>query len=96
MSGSRVDVVQERDHLHTQRAPHSSRRHSDILEQVLENDICTECNELLFDYMYLGWTEASDDDKYWRTYMEMTCSSAPNDDGDEVMVAQIVIMPPRD
>ena len=53
----------------------------DQVENALANDVCTNCNEILFDYMFLSWEDASDDDKYMRTFMEMTCSQAPNDDG---------------
>ena len=53
----------------------------DEVEDALEDEVCTSCNEILFDYMFLSWEDASDDDKYMRTFMEMTCSRAPNDDG---------------
>jgi len=53
----------------------------DQVENALANDVCTNCNEILFDYMFLSWEDASNDDKYMRTFMEMTCSQAPNDDG---------------
>ena len=51
------------------------------VENVLETRICTTCNEKLFDYMYMGWADTSDDDKYMKVYMEMACSKAVGDDG---------------
>ena len=43
----------------------------DEVEDALEDDdVCTNCNEILFDYMFLSWEDASDDDKYMRTFME--------------------------
>ena len=53
------------------------------VESVLATKICTACNEKLFDYMYLSWADASDDDKYLRVYMEMACSKAPNDNNEQ-------------
>jgi len=53
------------------------------VEKVLAENICTDCNGILFNYMYLSWEDASDDDKYLRTFMEMACSSAPDDNGNE-------------
>ena len=52
------------------------------VENILEQDICTTCNEKLMDYMYLTWSDATDDDKYERAYMEMMCSKAPDDEGE--------------
>jgi len=52
------------------------------VEKILEEDICTTCNEKLMDYMYLTWSDATDDEKYERAYMELMCSMAPDDEGE--------------
>jgi len=53
------------------------------LEKILSEDICTECNKLLGDYVYLTWDDVSDDEKYLKAFLEMTCSTAPDDEGVE-------------
>jgi len=53
------------------------------MTKILDRKICTPCIEKLFDYMYMTWEDASDDDKYLRVFLEMTCSSAPNDDNED-------------
>lgn len=47
------------------------------MELVLETSICSKCTGILFDYMYMNWADADEDDKYLRVYMEMACSKAP-------------------
>lgn len=54
----------------------------DKVEKILEEDICTTCNEMLMDYMYLTWSDATADEKYERVYMELMCSKAPDDEGE--------------
>ena len=48
---------------------------------VLDTEICHDCNKKIFDYLYLMWADASEDDQYMALFAESLCSMAPNDDG---------------
>jgi hypothetical protein len=53
------------------------------MEKVLNDDICSDCIDKLFDYMYMSWEDADDADKHLRVYMELACSTAPDSSGNE-------------
>jgi hypothetical protein len=48
---------------------------------VLDAKICHDCNKKIFDYLYLMWADASEDDQYMALFAESLCSMAPNGDG---------------
>jgi hypothetical protein len=49
-------------------------------EKEVHREVLFPCIEKLFDFMYVTFEDASDDDKYSRTFIDAACSSAPNDD----------------
>ena len=40
-----------------------------------------KANKKIFDYLYLMWADASEDDQYMTLFAESLCYMAPNDDG---------------
>lgn len=58
--------------------------------KILDDKVCIPCIEKLFDYMYMSFEDASDDDKYLRTFMDAACSSAPNDDNEDMYCMPIL------
>ncbi len=58
--------------------------------KTLDDKVCIPCIEKLFDYMYMSFEDASDDDKYLRTFMDAACSSAPNDDNEDMYCMPIL------
>ena len=40
--------------------------------------------------MYVSFEDASDDDKYLKTFMDAMCSSAPNDDNEDMYCMPIL------
>ena len=54
---------------------------ANAVSAVLDTQICHDCNKKIFDYLYLMWADASEDDQYMALFVESLCAMAPNDDG---------------
>jgi hypothetical protein len=53
-------------------------------EKEVHREVLFPFIEKLFDFMFVSFEDASDDDKYSRTFIDAACSSAPNDDNEDM------------